>query len=237
MNRRHELALFWKWASGIPHPGRKSYALIGLRRTGKTALMHKTFNRLFNEQERVLPVHISFVQYLNRAEPITAYEFAEEYLAWVWTKGYPYSIEAILNSDSPAVAQLPDIDRLDEIVLFELTNKGSALWSHYEGEYGKYVRELNGDQTARKILFWITEFTGERILPDVVAEALGLDLLTVRGALEKLYRTDVIERAGITSFSGPTDPLMREFLRYEHYVEVDKLTEHDAEARLLIFRH
>ncbi len=408
VNRKRELDLFWKWASGIPHPGRNSYALIGLRRTGKTAILHKIFNRLFNEQGRVLPVYISFVQYLNQPQPINAFQFAEEYFAgyirsylafrygqpqlhrqkarledlrefanqvsdelvaelfrsydrdpinkrtaghslmqwvinfpkgyawehdmptaifvdefqvltrvynpdddqvrnltdsfqhaietryapmlvsgssvsmmmddavggllsgrfkfnrlgplsqehaidmifrlgklnginvteelalalWERTQGYPYPIESILSSDSPAVTQLPQIARLDEIVLFELTNKGSALWTHYEGEYGKYVRELNGDQTTRKILFWITEHADERILPDKVAEALGIDILTVRDALEKLYRTDVIQRAGITSFSGPADPLMREFLKYEHYVEVDKLTEHDAEAKL-----
>ncbi|MEZ4866873.1 MAG: hypothetical protein R3C14_36465 [Caldilineaceae bacterium] len=79
VNRRAELDLFWQWATGIPHPGRRSFALVGLRRTGKTAILHKTFNRLFNEQERVLPVYVSFAAYLNRAESITAYEFAEEY--------------------------------------------------------------------------------------------------------------------------------------------------------------
>ncbi|MEZ4734798.1 MAG: hypothetical protein R3E79_47505 [Caldilineaceae bacterium] len=79
VNRRAELDLFWQWATGIPHPGRRSFALVGLRRTGKTAILHKTFNRLFNEQERVLPVYVSFAQYINSPEPITAYQFAEEY--------------------------------------------------------------------------------------------------------------------------------------------------------------
>ncbi len=46
VNRKEELDLFWKWATGIPHPGRRSYALIGLRRTGKTAILHRLFNRL-----------------------------------------------------------------------------------------------------------------------------------------------------------------------------------------------
>ncbi len=33
VNRRTELDLFWKWATGIPHLGGRSLALIGLRRT------------------------------------------------------------------------------------------------------------------------------------------------------------------------------------------------------------
>ena len=408
VNRKRELDIFWKWASGIPHPVRNSYALLGLRRTGKTAILHKTFNRLFNEQDQILPIYITFVQYLHRSEPITAYEFVMEYLAgyirsylafhyrdpellsgrtrlddlrkytdevgdelvaslfrsydiepvnkqtaahslmqwvinvprsyawkykmptavfvdefqvltqvynpdnklmrnltdsfqqavetrqapmlisgssismmvgdalggllsgrmkiprlgplsqehaidmvfrlskhlgipvteelalaiWEITHGYPYAIESILNSDSPAMGRLPDVSALNEIVPFELTQEFGALWNHYESEYGKYVRQLNGDQTTRMILFWITNHLGERIIPEQVAEALDLDVLVVRESLEKLYRTDVIRRASISSFWGPSDPLMREFLRYEHYLDVEQLPPRDATAEL-----
>ena len=63
----------------MPHPGRNSYAFVGLRRTGKTAILHKLFNRLFHEQEAILPVYISFADYLYRKELITIYEFADEF--------------------------------------------------------------------------------------------------------------------------------------------------------------
>lgn len=79
VNRHRELDLFWQWATSIPERTKGSYALIGLRRTGKTAILHRLFNRLFHEQTKVIPVYISFARYLKRAEPITAYEFAEEY--------------------------------------------------------------------------------------------------------------------------------------------------------------
>ena len=42
----------------------------------------------------MLPVHISFVQYLNRAEPINVYEFAEEYFA-----GYVFRLGEITGID------------------------------------------------------------------------------------------------------------------------------------------
>ena len=309
--------------------GGNSYALIGLRRTGKTAIMHKTFNRLFHEQDRVLPVYISFAQYLNRPEPIGAYEFAEEYFAgyvrsylafryrqpqlhyrkagledlryfardvsdkfmaelfrsydrepvnkraaahsrmqwvinfpkgyawdydiptamfvdefqvltrvhnpddnrirnladsfqhasetryapmlvsgssvsmmvqdalggllsgrfqswhlkplsqeyaidlifrlgkhkgipitedlalviWELTQGYPYSIERILLSLSPDLDRFPDVSVLNNILFFELTDGLGALRKHYESQYGKYIHELNGDDTTRKFCF------------------------------------------------------------------------------------
>ena len=79
VDRLEELALFWQWGAHVPHPIRNSWALIGRRRTGKTALLIKLFNRLFWEQEQVLPVFISFAQFLDRKHPITSYEFAERY--------------------------------------------------------------------------------------------------------------------------------------------------------------
>ncbi|MEZ4870265.1 MAG: hypothetical protein R3C14_53540 [Caldilineaceae bacterium] len=408
VNRREELDLFWQWATGVPHPDRRSFALVGLRRTGKTAILHKLFNRLFYEQTRVLPIYISFARYLNRPTPLNSYEFAEEYFAsylrsylafrhrrpellefraalpdlrvligeladevaqslmtsydraltdplgtayglvqwlidmprgvatvyniptaviidefqvltnvynpdqqlhnnltdsfqqaaesrsapllisgssismlmgdalggmlsgrfaswylgplaqehaldlifrlgqtrkilvtqalalaiWEVTQGYPYSIERIMVSLSPAVRQLPEVNALKEIILFELTDKLGALREHYEHEYGKYMRAFNGDHTARKILFWITTHPDARIAPDIVAAALGMDILQVQEALEKLYRADVIQRATISSFQGPTDPLLREFLRYEHYLDVENLTESAATTDL-----
>lgn len=64
--------------NNAPHD---SHALIGRRRTGKTAIMVKLFNRLFNEQDRVLPIFISFAEYLKKPEPITLDEFAQDFFA------------------------------------------------------------------------------------------------------------------------------------------------------------
>jgi hypothetical protein len=79
VNRDEELTMYWEWATRVPTPVANSFALVGRRRTGKTAIMRKVFNRLFHEQERVLPVYISFSRYLERVEPISSYEFAQVY--------------------------------------------------------------------------------------------------------------------------------------------------------------
>ncbi|MEZ4734797.1 MAG: hypothetical protein R3E79_47500 [Caldilineaceae bacterium] len=151
------------------------------------------------------------------------------------TQGYPYSIECILNSLSPDIQRLPDVAALADIVFFELTNRLGALFEHYEneyGKYGKYVEQLNGDHTIRKILYWITNHPDERIFPDKIAEQFGVGLLQGQDGLDKLYRADIIERASISTFWGPKDPLLREYLKYEHYIEIDKLTDQAAETKL-----
>lgn len=379
VNRHDELELYWQWATNIPKRVKGSYALIGLRRTGKTAILRRLFNRLFNEQEHVLPVYISFARYLRRPKPIDAYQFAEEYftgllrsylafryrapelLTWnreyrellefaqekadalaldwfrsyesglahrhertrahslmqwvinfpkgyarthnlpmaiivdefqvltrvfnpddgqirnltdsfqeaaetrwapllvagssvammvdealtglvsgrfrsthlgpltqefayemifrlgqynhititeelalaIWelTQGYPYPIQCLLNSGAPDVRNLPSLDALPKILLYELTNKGGALFEHYDGEYGKYIRELNGEGVSRRILLWSLQQPADQLIfPDRVAEALQLPLTTVMDTLGKLQRTDVLQRRGMGSY-------------------------------------
>lgn len=398
VNRTEALNIFWKWATGIPHPGRRSYALIGLRRTGKTAILHKLFNRIYHEQTEVMPVYISFASYLHRQRPINAYEFVAEFfsgylrcyvafrykrpelfgreieldylidlasqyddeiiaqlmkeyrharfgelssvyglvhwtisvphgtarqyqiptaliidefqvLTWVYnpdsqqyndvtngfqrasemrwapmlvsgssvsmmvdetlggmlsgrfnplylgpltqehtldmvyrlgrrngievtealaleiwqlTEGYPYPIECLLNSDSPEVANLPKTEALEEVLLYELRQRGS-LWNHYEQVYGKIIHEMNGDQTARKVLLFTTKDAHRRLFAHDIATDLGLDEQKVREALALLYKADVLDQAGTLSYWGPKDPMLRRYIQYDHKVEIDHL--------------
>ncbi len=121
---------------------------------------------------------------------------------------------------------------LNNILFFELTDGLGALREHYENEYGKYIHELNGDNTTRKILYWLTNYPGEHLHPHRVAEALELDILSVREALYKLYRLDILQRATSNTFWGPSDPLLLAYLRYEHDVNIEDLTPTDAGAKL-----
>lgn len=394
VNRRTELDLFWRWATEIPERTKGSYALIGLRRTGKTAILHKLFNRLFYEQQRVTPVYISFAEYLSRPHPIDAYEFAAEYFtgllrsylafhhqrpelhhrratyqqlqqlaqelsddlalewfkiyegektvsahnimqwvinfpkgyAWdydmplamivdefqvltqvynpdsqrmrnltdsfqhasetrwapmlvsgssvsmmvgnalggmlsgrfspwyveplsqahtvdmifrmgqinsievtaelaltIWelTEGYPYPIERLMKSPSPATKRLPDLDALHEILLFELTRGG--LWYHYQEQYGKYISQINGDQTTRKVLLWIIKHPKRRIFADAIAADLNLKEQKVRESLEILYAADIIKSTGWFSYEDPADPMLRRYIEYQHKREVEQL--------------
>ncbi len=119
-----------------------------------------------------------------------------------------------MNSDCPAVERLPDETALEEILLYELTQTSGALWSHYDNEYGKVIREINGDQTARKILLWATQEPPRRIIfPQDVAEALGQEQQQACEILALLYKADVIDRVGSVSYWGPADPMLRRYIQ------------------------
>jgi hypothetical protein len=402
VDRQRELDLLWDWATSIPHRIGNSFALIGRRRTGKTAILVKLFNRLFYEQEDVLPVFISFARHLHLKKPITSYDFAREYLTgyassylafryrqprllysrptledlrdfahqigddyalalfkryerylveptpyglvqwvinfpmgearernmptamivdefqvltdvydprqnvhhdltdsfqwavdtkwapvlvsgsavsllvgqalggmlsdrfnywyldpltreyahdlvfrlsdfarvtvneelaealWQLTAGYPYSIFCLMTSFCLARQRYPSPDALEQVLTFELTNPRGKLWQHYREEFGKYSQQLNEGPATRRVMLWATRYPGERIDAERVAREIGVDVAEVSAALEKLRWVDVVEKIGLISYRGPTDPMMRRFIEYQHYTEIEQLTPTEA---------
>ncbi|MEM7538126.1 MAG: ATP-binding protein [Chloroflexota bacterium] len=81
VNHEGDLAYFWRWISTIPDTPLNSQALIGRRRTGKTAILGKLFNTLFREQKKVLPIYVSFADFLDADRVLTMEEFADMYLS------------------------------------------------------------------------------------------------------------------------------------------------------------
>jgi len=81
VDREQELESLWKWARRIPHGYEDSIAMLGRRRIGKTAILVRFFNRLFWEQEELVPVYYSLARYEGKAgteEELTMPGFAGE---------------------------------------------------------------------------------------------------------------------------------------------------------------
>ncbi|MEM7532271.1 MAG: ATP-binding protein [Chloroflexota bacterium] len=81
VNREGDLAYYWRWISTIPENNLNSHALIGRRRTGKTAILSKLFNMLFRDQKKVLPIYVSFADFLDGDRVLTMEDFADMYLS------------------------------------------------------------------------------------------------------------------------------------------------------------
>ena len=56
--RKKEMKLLLDWAAGIPREISKSRALLGRRKSGKTAIMQRLFNILWNQNGKVIPFYI-----------------------------------------------------------------------------------------------------------------------------------------------------------------------------------
>ena len=59
VGRKKEFALLDKWIGRIPKRAAKSRALLARRKSGKTAIVQRIFNRLWSENGRIVPFYIS----------------------------------------------------------------------------------------------------------------------------------------------------------------------------------
>ena len=409
VNRKEDLDYFWTWANSIPLSGRHSVAFAGLRRTGKTAIMHRVFNRLVREQDRVLPVYISFERYLNRPDPITTYEFSNDYFRsyirsylafrykrpdfhrslldiddarifaeevgdeialelvdsyyrkvngsahlrswnlsywviefprgyaalydiptaifidefqlltgcydpddnrfkdmtnsfqhasesmvapivvsgssvnlllgqatggalagrlrykilgplaqehaidmilrlgefegieiteefalaiWTLTHGYPYAIESLLLTISPAKERYPDPAALDEVLRFEITHPSGLLFEYYNVEFAKYSTLLNEGQTTKKVMFWATKYPDKQIDAEHVAQEIGVEREGVQESLQKLEQLDIVRRTTWSLYDGPTDPMLRRYIEFRYQREIEELSATQAAENL-----
>lgn len=406
VDRDKEITTFWRWAMRVPLPlPNNSHALIGRRRTGKTSILIKLYNRLFHEQDQVLPVFVSFAKYLKRPEPqIDWGEFAETYLTgylrsylafryrrpdfirnrlelddlrpfiaqtqdelalkllerydralarptlsvtgltewivnapsfeaslrnmptviiidefqvlatahneernqrwsvtslfqnavetnwapilvsgsavstlvhqalggalsgrfsyhfieplphehaydlvfrlgrqygvtvneelaeaiWQVTAGYPYSIEALMDTASPARDRFPDLAALDEAVAFEISDVNGKLYQHNYEEFEKYSHLLNSGLLTKQVMFWATKYPDRLIDTEQIAAELGESVENVQASLKKLHQIDVISPVTLSRYNGPSDPMLRRYIEYHHYIEVEKLAPAEA---------
>jgi hypothetical protein len=302
VNHDKELKSFWQWAMRVPlSVPNNSHALIGRRPTGKTSILIKLYNRLFHEQDRVVPIFVSFAKYLKRPEPQISWgEFAEVYLTDYlrsylafryrrpdfltgplqlddlrpfitqtqdelalklldrydqtlarpkfsvtgladWIVNAPRAearyrnmptviiiIEALMDSASPARERYPDLAALDEVVAFEISDVNGKLRQHNYEEFEKYSHLLNSGLLTRKVMFWVTKYPDRLIDTEQIAAELGESVENVQASLKKLHQIDVISPVTLSRYNGPRDPMLRRYIEYHHYIEIEKLSPAEA---------
>ncbi|MEM7536749.1 MAG: hypothetical protein AAF639_31505 [Chloroflexota bacterium] len=140
---------------------------------------------------------------------------------WQFTGGYPYSVHCLMTSYSPDCVNYPSVDALEKVILYELTDLNGKLRQHYEEEFEKSVDALNDGPTTRRVMLWATKYPDKRVDVKTIAKELEVDVKEVRESLEKLRWVDVVKRTGLSSYLGPSDPMLRRYIEYEHSIELD----------------
>jgi len=65
VGREKEFCLFNKWISRIPDRLSKSRAILARRKSGKTAIVERIFNRLWSDNGQVIPFYINIPERKN----------------------------------------------------------------------------------------------------------------------------------------------------------------------------
>lgn len=197
VNRHKELRLCRRWIENIPRAHLNSWALVGRRRTGKTTILVKFFNQLFEEQDRIVPVFITFARYVRRAELLTYYEFAEEYFG-----GYLRCYLAFQYRQPLLIRDNADLPKL--LTVAQEMNDAYALelYENYER-----LRLQEHKAAAHSLAQWIINFpmsrAAERDMPTAIIVDEFQVLANVYDPLQHVYHdlTDSFQWASETHWA------------------------------------
>ena len=91
--RKREMELLLNWAEKIPQQISKSRARLGRRKSGKTAIMQRLFNILWNKNNRVIPFYfevLDFDQWLLDFSADYYRTFLSQYLSFKTRSRLPF---------------------------------------------------------------------------------------------------------------------------------------------------
>ena len=109
-DREEIIGMLIERATNTPRDMTLSASIVGQRRLGKTAVMEQVYNRLFWEQDEVVPIYFNF-----EARPTTSTEFA-----WIYFTNFLQQYIAFrLKDDNLARLTDRDVEPSDLVVLAE----------------------------------------------------------------------------------------------------------------------
>jgi len=123
--REREMRLLLNWASKIPGKRSKSRALLGRRKCGKTAMMERLFNTLWNRDGNVIPFYF---EVLDQSQWLL--DFSDEYIRTFLSQYLSFLTRTPLdeNNEPWTWKQLEDMNR-------EVSNENIALRTEIFREY------------------------------------------------------------------------------------------------------
>ncbi|MDM8522929.1 hypothetical protein QUF80_06105 [Desulfococcaceae bacterium HSG8] len=104
MGREKEFRLLGQWLDLIPKRLGKSRVLLGRRKSGKTAIVQRIFNRLWSENRNIIPFYFSI-----REKKIWYPEFAIEYY-----RAFASQYISFLERDERMVRNPLSLDKIRE---------------------------------------------------------------------------------------------------------------------------
>jgi hypothetical protein len=106
--RKQEMELLLEWSENIPREISKSRALLGRRKSGKTAIMQRLFNILWNRNGRIIPFYFEVLDFDR-----WLLDFSDDYFRTFLSQYLSFKTRTLLPADnSPRkMAELKDISK------------------------------------------------------------------------------------------------------------------------------
>ncbi|RLC12184.1 MAG: hypothetical protein DRI57_18000, partial [Deltaproteobacteria bacterium] len=130
--RKKEMELLLKWVSRIPKELAESRALLSRRKSGKTAIMLRLFNILWNQNDKVVPFYIEVLD-----EDQWLLDFALRYYLTFFTQYLSFLTRTILP-ENPGFWKIEKLERMAA----EIGHENMLEEIHY---IKKYIKAENAE--------------------------------------------------------------------------------------------
>lgn len=171
VGRKKEFALFNKWIDLIPNRMAKSRAILARRKSGKTAIVQRIFNRLWSENGSVIPFYINIPErnawFPNFA--INYYRtFASQFISFLERDPTPVSFKLTIDQIREygvSKAMNHFVVDVDAMMNYRKNGDFDLLWDTASSAPNRYAQLFD-----QRVLVIIDEFqnTGEYIYRDEV---------------------------------------------------------------------
>jgi hypothetical protein len=157
-NRAKDLAYFESWIRDIEKEAAIANAIVSHRKVGKTALLQRLYNLLFQRRGKVIPFYFEIEEkkrLLGEFSRVYYMTFISQFLSFKkqqWL-GISYSSEKMLEVSAELKLDYITEDVKEWQRLAEINGSGSVLWT-YTREAPHRIAEISGD----RILVIIDEF-------------------------------------------------------------------------------
>ena len=152
--RKKELSNLLKWVDSIKLGMSNSSAILSRRKTGKTALLQRLYNIVFNNKENIVPFYFEvreYKQYLIDFSAEYFLTFIYQYIGFKAQKKEYLSFLTPSFDDALSIARKENLDYLDKLIksVRELNDKddGARMWD-----------------TVRNAPYRIASYTNEKIV-------------------------------------------------------------------------
>jgi hypothetical protein len=136
------------------------------------------------------------------------------------TGGNPYYISCLFNSLGIKNSDLSTRDKLEELYLFETTNRKGKIRQFWDTHFKAFADKINDDKIGLQALYQLAVAKKEVRIKTVAAK-LNVEPEKVRRALKNLERADLIEaQTGsiYPVYHHITDPVLASYVEREYQV-------------------
>jgi hypothetical protein len=161
-------------------------------------------------------------------------EIPEEMGGYITSRcgGNPFYIRCVvMQALEQGWDEVASTEAVDNLIAHEISH--GQIWRDWGSQLLRYFEEINNYTIAKRVLFHAARYESERIEPEEIATAVGRPVDEVVKVMRQLSFADMLEAKGGPIFFNLKDPILRDYIRAQYWLEVEGESLSEVLDRLL----